>query len=231
MRAGTTAADALSGVAVAAGRLRPGRTNGDGLGDACVRFLLQSSTKKMVSAGKGSGRSSKGYFKPGNGPGGAGSAGAGGPGHAIQPAAVQDHRGGLHREVSAYLRAWANAANVAVGTAVSSGVLSGDVLQALCDARLATFKSPVKPATGAASAAPPSLAWTISLFQPCDVAEFEAGTDCTLATAKAISKCGKKLLRTDNALPVGAEREAAEAALRERVTLAVEASLRPWLAR
>jgi hypothetical protein len=146
------------------------------------------------------------------GPGG----GSGGAGSASGPA--------LHSDIAVYLEACANAANAAVEAALSGGTLADDIGQALCRVGVA---SSVVSTGGPASAAPHPGTWSVSLFQPCSLAEFVAGTLCALATTgKTITKCGKKLPPGQQAL-TGAERTAAEAARRAEVAHAVSAVLAP----
>jgi hypothetical protein len=142
--------------------------------------------------------------------------GSGGAGSASGPA--------LPSDIAVYLEACAKAANAAVEAALSGGTLADDIGQALCSVGVASTSVPTG---GPASAAPLTGTWSVSLFQPCSLAEFVAGTVCSLATTgKTITKCGKKLPPGQQAF-TGAEREAAEAARRAEVAHAVSVVLGP----
>jgi hypothetical protein len=145
--------------------------------------------------------------------------GSGGAGSASGPA--------LPSDIAVYLEACAKAANAAVEAALSGGTLTDDIGQALCSVGVASTSVSTGGPASAAPAAPHTGTWSVSLFQPCCLAEFVAGTVCALATSgKTITKCGKKLPPGQQAL-TGAERTAAEAARRVEVAHAVSAVLAP----
>jgi hypothetical protein len=148
--------------------------------------------------------------KGGSGGGSAGAGSASGP--------------ALPSDIAVYLEACAKAANAAVEAALSGGTLTDDIGQALCSVGVASTSVSTG---GPASAAPHIGTWSVSLFQPCTLAEFVAGTLCALATTgETITKCGKKLPPGQQAL-TGAERKAAEAARRAELAHAVSAVLAP----
>jgi hypothetical protein len=145
--------------------------------------------------------------------------GGGGGGGASGPALLSD--------IAMYLEAYAKAANNAVAASLGDGTLASDIGKALCSVGVA---SAVVSAGGDASAPTPPVTWSVSLFRPCNLAEFVAGVHCALATTgKAIAKCGKKLPPERRAL-AGVERETAEAARRAEVANSLVDVLQPWLA-